>query len=93
MLKEDRFTKIICCFPAHAKRRHPDLAPFIIGDWEGVTGCVAGCGECDRCQESFELRVYEDHTETAVFYLQEELGIDHMGGKVPRYREPLKQAA
>lgn len=92
-MREGKFAKIICCFPAHAKRRHPDLAPFIVGNWEGVTMCSSGCGTCDRCQLSFELIVQEDLAETIRHYAEIERGIDHMGGKVPRYREPLKKAA
>lgn len=85
--------KIICCFPADAKRRHPYLAPYIVGDWEGVTATGFGCGECEGCKESYEVIVREDAAYTAKHYLEIAIGIDHMGGKVPRYGPPLKKAA
>lgn len=84
--------KIVCCFPADAKRRHPYLAPYILGDWEGVTMTERGCGECEECIASYELGVRENEAMTRFHYIQQALGIDHMAGKVPRY-DPLKKAA
>ncbi len=88
VLKEGKIIKIICCFPAGAKRRHPELAPFIVGDWEGATRTTSGYREGYS-----ELIVTESKEATIEHFVTELCGIDHMGGMIPRYREPLKKAA
>lgn len=89
-LKAGKFNKIICCFPALAKERHPKLAPYIIGDWEGVT-TTRYC-QCEDYQCHTDLHVFQDGNATIDYWQMEETGVDHMGGIVPRY-EPLKKAA